>query len=52
MKRITPLLLALSFLTLPACSVDWRAAGLAATNAAAPIILEGIDPKQPVRVQP
>lgn len=50
----TPKLLiaCLCLLSLPSCSVNWRAAALAAANASAPIILEGIDPKQPVPVQP
>ena len=49
----------LCLLTLPACTVDWRAAGLAATkagaNAAAPIVLDGVnklDAKAPKAVQP
>lgn len=49
------ILFALSVLSLTACQgIDWRAAGAAAANAAAPIILEGIqvDAKQPRNVQP
>jgi hypothetical protein len=50
MKLLT-LTLALA-LTLTACSVDWQKAAIAATNAAAPVVLEGINAKQPKKVQP
>ena len=49
------LIAALCLLTLPACTVDWKAAGIAAANATAPIVLEGINKptaKQPKNVQP
>lgn len=37
---------------LPSCTVDWKRAGIAATNAAAPIVLEGLNAKAPKDVQP
>lgn len=47
------LIASLCLLTLPSCTVDWKRAGIAATNAAAPIVLEGINAKQPRKsVQP
>lgn len=47
------LLLLTLALTLSACSVDWQKAGIAAANATTPIILEGINAKQPRKsVQP
>lgn len=39
-------------LTLPACTVDWQRAAIAAANATAPIVLEGINAKAPKDVQP
>ncbi len=46
------LIAALCLLTLPACTVDWQRAAIAATNAAAPIVLDGLNAKQPKNVQP
>lgn len=47
------LIATLCLLTLPACTVDWQRAATAAANASAPIILEGINAKQPRKsVQP
>jgi hypothetical protein len=49
MKRLSLFALALS---LSACSVDWQKAAIAATNAAAPVVLDGLNAKQPKNVQP
>jgi hypothetical protein len=46
------LIASLCLLTLSACTVDWQKAAVAATNAAAPVVLEGINAKQPKNVQP
>jgi hypothetical protein len=46
------LIAALCLLTLPACTVDWQRAAIAATNAAAPVVLDGLNAKQPKNVQP
>jgi hypothetical protein len=46
------LIASLCLLTLPACTVDWQKAAVAATTAAAPIVLEGMNAKQPKNVQP
>jgi hypothetical protein len=46
------LIASLCLFTLPACTVDWQKAAVAATNAAAPVVLEGINAKQPKNVQP
>ena len=49
------LIATLCLLTLPACTIDWKAAGIAAANATAPIVLEGLNKpasKQPKNVQP
>ncbi len=42
----------LCLLTLPACTVDWHRAAVAAANASAPIVLDGLNAKQPRNVQP
>lgn len=50
MKRLSVLTLAL---TLSACTVDWHRAAVAAANASAPIVLDGLNAKQPRKnVQP
>jgi hypothetical protein len=49
------LIATLCLLTLPACTVDWQRAAIAATNAAAPVVLDGLNKpaaKQPKNVQP
>lgn len=46
------LIASLCLLTLPACTVDWQRAAIAAANATAPIVLEGINAKAPKDVQP
>jgi len=46
------LIASLCLITLPACTVDWQKAAVAATNAAAPVVLEGLNAKQPKNVQP
>lgn len=49
------LIATLCLLSLSACSVDWKAASTAAANAAAPIVLDGLNKpaaKQPKSVNP